>query len=92
MNPLFGRMGQSTQQAAKPQLPQQAVAQVRGMIDNLSALQNPMQALQKVAGKNPLLGTVMNVIGGRDPRQVYLEECQKQGVDPNIIIDALNNR
>lgn len=91
MNPLFGRMQQPAQQA-KPKIPKQAINQVRTMLDNLSMLQNPMQAIQKVAGQNPLLGSVMAMIGGRDPKQVFYEECEKNGVDPNEIINALNNR
>lgn len=91
MNPLFGRMSQPVQQA-QPQIPKAAIAQVKTMMENLSMLQNPMQAIKKVAGQNPLLGTVMNLIGNRDPKQAFYEECQKQGVDPNIIINALNDR
>ena len=84
-------MSQPVQQA-QPQIPKAAIAQVKTMMENLSMLQNPMQAVKKVAGQNPLLGTVMNLIGNRDPKQAFYEECQKQGVDPNVIINALNDR
>ena len=90
MNPLFGRMSQPAQQAQQPQIPQAALNQVKTMMNNLSMLHNPMQAIRKVAGQNPLLGTVMNLIGNRDPKQAFYEECEKQGVDPNVIINALN--
>ena len=89
MNPLFGRMSQTAQQE-KPQIPKAAINQVKTMMNNLSMIQNPMQAIQKVAGQNPLLGTVMNLIGNRDPKQAFYEECERQGVDPNVIINALN--
>jgi len=89
MNPLFGRMSQPAQQA-QPQIPKAAISQVKTMMNNLSMLQNPMQAIKKVAGQNPLLGTVMNLIGNRDPKQAFYEECERQGVDPNVIINALN--
>jgi hypothetical protein len=92
MNPLFNKMAQTSQQASQPQIPKAAIAQVRSMMENLSMLQNPMQAIQKVAGQNPLLGSVMSLIGRRDPKQAFYEECQKQGVDPNVIINALNER
>ena len=49
MNPLFGRMSQPAQQA-QPQIPKAAINQVKTMMNNLSMLQNPMQAIQKVAG------------------------------------------
>ena len=91
MNPLFDRMSQPAQQA-QSQIPKAAINQVKTMMENLSMLQNPMQAIKKVAGQNPLLGSVMTLIGARDPKQAFYEECQKQGVDPNIIINALNDR
>lgn len=92
MNPLFGNAKVTQGTAQKPQLPAQAVEQVRGMIQNLETLQNPMEAIQKVAGQNPMLNMVMGMVRGRNPQQVYYEECQKDGVDPNIIIDALSGR
>ena len=90
MNPLFNKMPQSSQQASQPQIPKAAIAQVRSMMENLSMLQNPMQAVRKVAGQNQMLGSVMNLIGSRSPKQAFYDECQRQGVDPNVIINALN--
>ena len=92
MNPLFGNVQVTRGTAKQPKLPAQAVEQVRGMIQNLKTLQNPMEAILRVAGQNPMLNMVMGMISGRDPEQVYYEECQKTGVDPNIIINALNGR
>lgn len=92
MNPLFGNVQVTQGIAQQPKLPAQAVEQVRGMIQNLETLQNPMQAIQRVAGQNPMLNMVMGMVSGRNPQQVYYEECQKVGVDPNIIINALNGR
>lgn len=90
MNPLFDKMAQPSQQASQPQIPKAAIAQVRSMMENLSMLQNPMQAVRKVASQNPMLGSVMNLIGSRNPKQAFYDECQRQGVDPNVIINALN--
>ena len=92
MNPLFGNIQVTQGTAQKSQLPTQAVEQVRGMLQNLKTLQNPMEAIQRVAGQNPMLNMVMGMVSGRNPQQVYYEECQKAGVDPNIIINALNGR
>lgn len=92
MNPLFGNTQVTQGTVQQPQLPAQAVEQVRGMLQNLKTLQNPMEAIQKVAGQNPMLNMVMRMVSGRNHQQVYYEECQKAGIDPNIIINALNGR
>ena len=59
------------------------------MLENLKSVQNPETVINTLAGKNPLLGNVMRMIGGRDPKQVFFEECQRQGIDPNEIINML---
>lgn len=87
MNPFFkgngpAKMSQST-------LNPQAVNTVKGMLQNLRSVQNPEAVINTLANKNPLLGNVMRMIGGRDPKQVFFEECQRQGIDPNEIINML---
>ena len=67
----------------------QAVSAVKGMIENLKSVQNPDAVINMLAGKNPLLGNVMRMLQGRDPKQVFFAECQRQGIDPNEIIRML---
>lgn len=87
MNPLFKGNGPANmnQSALNPQ----AVNTVKGMLQNLRSVQNPEKVIQSLAGKNPLLNNVMRMVGGRDPKQVFFEECQRQGIDPNEIINML---
>lgn len=86
MNPLFSKMQPA---AAKPAPDPQAVNAVKGMISNLRSVQNPDAVIQMLAGKNPLLGNVMRMLNGRNPQQVFFEECRRQGIDPNEIINML---
>lgn len=85
-NPFFNR---SMQQTSAPAINSQAVSAVKGMINNLKSVQNPDAVVQMLSSKNPLLGNVMRMVGGRDPKQVFYAECQRQGIDPNEIINML---
>lgn len=85
-NPFFSR---SMQQTGAPAINSQAVSAVKGMINNLKSVQNPDAVVQMLSSKNPLLGNVMRMVGGRDPKQVFYAECQRQGIDPNEIINML---
>lgn len=87
MNPFFKGNGPAnmSQSALNPQ----AVNTVKGMLQNLRSVQNPEAVINTLASKNPLLGSVMRMVGGRDPKQVFFEECQRQGIDPNEIINML---
>lgn len=67
----------------------QAVNAVRGMISNLKGVQNPDAVIGMLANKNPLLGNVMRMLNGRDPKQVFYEECKRQGIDPGEILNML---
>lgn len=94
-NPLMGMMGGSpavqTQAGNAPNLGmiKQAAQSAKKMMGMLNAVKNPQQALMQVAQQNPELNAVMQMCQGRNPQEVYMEECQKRGIDPNIIIDAL---
>lgn len=87
MNPFFS--GNAPAKASTNGLNMQAVNTVKGMLQNLRSVQNPEAVVQTIASKNPLLGNVMRLVGGRDPKQVFFEECQRQGIDPNEIINLL---
>lgn len=94
-NPLMGMMGSAptapmqAKNAPDLGMVKQAAQSAKRMMGMLNAVKNPQQALMQVAQQNPQLNAVMQMIGGRNPQEVYMEECQKHGVDPNIIINAL---
>lgn len=85
INPFFGRQATPLQGRLDPQ----AVNAVKGMIANLKNVQNPDAVLEKLSGQNPLLGNVMRMIRGRNPRDVFYQECQRCGVNPDEILNML---
>ena len=85
-NPFFNSSPSAPSRAA---IDPQAVSTIKGMINNLRSVQNPDAVLQMLSGKNPLLGNVMRMVGGRNPQQVFYAECQRQGINPEEILNML---
>ncbi len=97
-NPLLGYMGGApsaprtapSTPAITPQI-REAAQSAKRMMNMLRAVKNPQQAMMQAAQQNPQLGAVMQMVGGRNPQQVFYEECQKHGVNPNDVINLLSN-
>ena len=78
MNPLGnGNIGGLPPQMMKN------IQQVKGLMQMANG--NPMALAQQ----NPMIGQVMNMCKGQNPEQMFYAMCQKQGIDPNAIINEL---
>lgn len=90
-NPLMGMMGGAP--AANPEMGannlMQAAQSAKRMMGMLQAVKNPQQALMAAAQQNPQLDAIMQMCNGRNPQEVFYEQCKKQGIDPNMVINAL---
>lgn len=84
-NPLFSSMGNKPDVFIDPQI----IASVKRMAGILNAAKDPAAALNKVAGQNPSLGMVLNLCRGRDPKEVFYELCEKNGINPDDILNQL---
>lgn len=71
-----------------PQL-MQAAQSAKRMMGMLQAAKNPQAAIMKAAQQNPQLGEIMQMFQGRNPQDVFVEECQKHGVDPNAAMQQI---
>ena len=67
----------------------QAIKQVKRMMNMFRAASNPQQMLMQAAQQNPAIGTVMQMCNGKNPKDVFYEQCQKMGVNPDDIINQL---
>ena len=65
------------------------IAPFKNMLSMLNASQNPQAALQMLAQKNPQMAQVVNLVGGRDPKDVFYELCKQKGVNPDDILNQL---
>ena len=83
MNPLMHGVGMTNG------VNQQALQQVKRMMNMFRAASNPQQMLMQAAKQNPAIGTVMQMCNGKNPKDVFYEQCQKMGVNPDDIINQL---
>ena len=67
----------------------QAAQSIKKMMGMLNGVSNPQQALMMAAQQNPQLNSVMQFVGGRDPQQVFYEQCKKMGLNPEDILKEL---
>lgn len=67
----------------------QAIQQVKRMMNMFRTASNPQQILIQAAQQNPALSTVMQMCNGKNPKDVFYEQCQKMGVNPDDIINQL---
>lgn len=93
-NPLVGMGGAPTVQAPLRNIPdmgaiKQAAQSVKRMMNMLGTVKDPQKALMTVAQQNPQLNAVMQMCQGRNPQEVFYEECQKAGINPEDIISQL---
>lgn len=79
----------ATPTASKPQINMAAIGQLKQMMGAVNTLRNPMQALQVLSGQVPVLRQVLQLCQGRNPKDVFYEECKKVGMDPNEVLSYL---
>lgn len=79
----------ATPTASKPQINMAAIGHLKQMMGMVNTLKNPMQALQVLSGQVPVLGQVLQLVHGRNPKDVFCEECKKVGMDPNSAMQLI---
>lgn len=78
-NPLMGMLGGNAPS-------QNSMAQIIGMLKNA---RNPAAMLQSMAQSNPDIKKAIDMCRGKNPQQVFMEQCQAQGINPQQIIGNL---
>lgn len=92
-NPLMGNIASAAPSGNVTNMGmfKQAVQSAKRMMGMLQTVKDPQAALMKVAQQNPQLNQVMQLVGGRNPKDVFYEECRKHGIDPNAVLSELQN-
>ena len=62
------------------------IQKMMGMVQNT---QNPGAMLQNMAQSNPNIKKAMEMCQGRNPKDVFMEMCQRNGMNPNDIINKI---
>ena len=85
MNPLLSMLGA----ASGPTIDPGVLQSVKRMMGMLSTARNPSAALQQAASQNPMLSSVLSMVGNRDPRSVFYDLCRKNNINPDDILSQL---
>lgn len=90
-NPLISMAAPLAKPAANPNMDaiRQAAQSAKRMMGMLQAVKDPQQALMMAAQQNPQLNAVLQMCQGKDPQQVFYEECKKSGVNPDEVMNLL---
>lgn len=67
----------------------QAIQSVKRMMNMFRAAKNPGVAMQMMAQQNPQIASVMQMCQGRNPKDVFYEQCRQHGLDPDEIARQL---
>ena len=80
MNSLYNQLNQTNQPA------QNNI--IQKIIQMAKSGNNPQQLLNSLAGQNPQLNQVMQLVnsGKMTPKQIFMNMANQQGVNPNDII------
>lgn len=82
----FKTFPQSTQ---VPMETQNNIAQIKNMLSMLNGVQNPQMALNMLTQKNPQFASVLNLLKGKNPEQVFYELCKQKNINPESILSQL---
>lgn len=85
MNPLLSMLGA----VSGPKIDPGVIQSVKRMMGMLSESQNPSAILQKAASQNPMLSSVLSMVGNRDPKTVFYDLCQQNNINPDDILNQL---
>lgn len=86
MNNLYQQLNPQNQVS---QLSQNS--QIQGIIQMAKSGGNPMQMIQSIAGQNPQMQNMMNILnsGKMSPKQLFMNMANQRGINPNDIINML---
>lgn len=66
------------------------IAAIKKMMNMLKATQNPQAALNMVAQQNPMIAQITKDSGG-DYKSYFYKLCEQKGVNPDDILNQLQN-
>lgn len=82
VNPMLSKLMSGT-------VNQNNLGMIKSMIGMVKSAGNPMAMMSQLASRNPQMRRAMDMAGNGNPQQVFFEECQKRGVDPQKIFNML---
>lgn len=84
-NPLMGMMSGASATGMNTGVLQQ----MKQAMGAFRAMSNPQQALQMIAQQNPESAAILQMAQGKNPVEIFREECRKHGKDPDEMMKEL---
>lgn len=84
-NPLMGMMGG----VPAPGMNMGVIQQMKQAMGMFRAMKNPQQALQMIAQQNSESAAILQMAQGKNPVEIFREECRKHGKDPKQMMKEL---
>lgn len=69
----------------------QAIQSVKRMMGALQAVKNPQEAMMQIAQQSPMLNSVMKMCQGKNPQDVFAQQCKEHGLDPDQAIQQIQS-
>lgn len=90
---LFGSPARAVRPATASSAPMnidpRVIQSVKQMMGMLKTAQNPGAAIQMMAQQNPQVAAVIQMCQGRNPKDVFYDQCRQHGVNPDDIIKQI---
>lgn len=84
-NPLMGMMGGTSAAGMNMGM----IHQMKQAMGAFRAMSNPQQAIQMISQQNPESASILQMAQGRNPVEIFREECRKHGKDPEQMMKML---
>lgn len=86
-NPILAAL--NSPQTATPSINPQVIQGFKQMMGMMKSAANPEALFNQMIASNPQVKSVMQMLNGRNPKDVFYERCKQMGADPEAIINQL---
>lgn len=69
--------------------PNPGIAAFQRMARMLQSANDPAAAINALAQQNPQVRQVMQMCSGKNPRDVFIQECKNRGINPDELMSQL---
>lgn len=74
---------------AYPRVDPIAIQGFKQMMNMVSSAGDPQAILSQLMARNPQINSVIQMLNGRNPKDVFYEQCQQHGIDPESVLSQL---
>lgn len=92
-NPLTKMMGNgggaNPMAGGFPNMNMNAINQVKNMMNMFRGAANPQQLIMQMAQQNPQVASILQMCNGKNPKDVFYEQCKTHNVNPDQVLGML---